>query len=915
MRYARAGQPELIRIGERPVLQLPGGGKIASDAWTLEILQAAEGRTLEEMLGWGEEHGRSADEMRLALACLSEAGLLEREGLPAAEELPAPEPPEAAVSAIIIGYQGKAWLEECIPSLLGQSLPPREIIVVDNASPSREMSEWMQATYPQVRVIRLDKPLSFAAANNRGVGVAQGDAFLFVNQDIRLQRDALANLVRAAQADPGCAAVGAKLRFWWAPRFLNGLGNEIRDHSWGSDTGIGQLDLGQLDNIRELPSMCLATALIPRTAWDAVGPLDEGFRMYYEDSEWSYRARRLGWRIAAAPLAVAEHAFGGRIPSGSDGRLSPAKQRNASYGRQRFILKLTAQPFNRTFFYNYLREDLRQLAAGLARLRLGDAWAIVQAYLLLLRDLGGIRRAREALHPQFTRSAGEVFAAPAWRPRSLIWNGLPQLDKETITGEYRSLMQTGRSRRMAEFSPDKRKPTLLILSNDIVSKKMAGPGLRYLEMARALSADLDVTLAVPGATDLEVPGLRIVSYRDDQPAGVELLVQNHDQSLVSGYMALKFPFLENGRSRIIVDWYDPFFLENYYYYNQESLESQNRHNAAAVDVVNKLARMGDFFICGNERQRDLWLGILAANGRVNPHTLGEDQSLRNLIDVVGVGIPEREPVHRPFLRGVDPRFPADCRIVLWGGGIWNWLDPLTLVRGWKEVAQAFPQARLVFLGTRHPNPQVPQHEIVDRLVRLAEESGEKERSIIFFEWLTLEEREALLCESDIGVTLHPIHAETRYSIRTRVLDYIWTGLPVLVTEGDVTSEWVQGARIGETVPPEDPAAVSAALQRMLAEDKESWTEAFSALQQKLRWEAVVQPLLRYCHSGKSAADHLANDVYEKLEVVSSQRDQIRNPFKKAAYLWATEGLGAMIGQTVFHIRWLLGRRQEQPRDE
>ncbi len=114
--------------------------------------------------------------------------------------------------------------------------------------------------------------------------------------------------------------------------------------------------------------------------------------------------------------------------------------------------------------------------------------------------------------------------------------------------------------------------------------------------------------------------------------------------------------------------------------------------------------MGDYFLCGNERQRDYWLGILTANGRINPRTFNQDPTLLSLIDIVGVGIPDREPVHtdglcpRPLLRGIHPIIPDDAKIVLWGGGIWNWLDPLTLINAWPQVlelsrrAPAFPGA-------------------------------------------------------------------------------------------------------------------------------------------------------------------------------------------------------------------------------
>ncbi|MFV2044527.1 MAG: glycosyltransferase family 4 protein, partial [Anaerolineales bacterium] len=373
---------------------------------------------------------------------------------------------------------------------------------------------------------------------------------------------------------------------------------------------------------------------------------------------------------------------------------------------------------------------------------------------------------------------------------------------------------------MSETSSLHHRPHLLIVSNDIVDLEMAGPGMRYLEMAKALRQDLEVTLAIPRETKMRVEGLRWVLYQEHQPDSLRPLVEEADVTLISGYMVARFPFLETTDARLVVDFYDPFALENIHYYLHEPRERQASLNRFAVETTNRLAKIGDYFLCGSERQRDFWMGVLLANGRVNPQTFEQDASLRSLIDVVGIGVPDRAPKHhRAILRGVHPQISEESRIVLWGGGIWNWLDPLTLVRAWPEVNIQYPEARLVFLGTKHPNPNVPVHEVVARTMSLAEEIGEKDRSILFFEWIPYEDREALLLEADVGTVLHPIHIETRYAIRTRVMDYFWARLPVLITEGDVTGEWVETYGLGRVVPPHDPQAVAEALCELLERPK------------------------------------------------------------------------------------------------
>jgi glycosyltransferase involved in cell wall biosynthesis len=270
---------------------------------------------------------------------------------------------------------------------------------------------------------------------------------------------------------------------------------------------------------------------------------------------------------------------------------------------------------------------------------------------------------------------------------------------------------------------------------------------------------------------------------------------------------------------------------------------------------------------------------------VNARNFARDPSLRRLIDVVGIGFPKHQPAVGPNLRGIHAAFSADSRIVLWGGGIWDWLDPLTLVRAWPAVLARCPAARLVFLGTRHPNPAVPKHKIADDTIALAEALGEKDRSIFFVEWLPYAEREALLSEADIGVTLHPVHVETRYAIRTRVLDYFWAQLPVLVTEGDVTSEWVRAWGLGHVVPPHDNDAVAHALAEMLARPKADWAPAFAPLRDRFAWPQVAEPLRRYCLQADYAPD--------RPQAVASSPVP-RGSLQQVFYWWRVEGLRLML---------------------
>ncbi|NLG71357.1 MAG: glycosyltransferase [Chloroflexi bacterium] len=900
--YRKPEGVQVIHRAERPLLTTPQGGRVALDNTLHALWETANQRTLDEILKEFKAEYASDQTIRAGLACLAEAGLLIREGIHPPEKLLPERTSGPRVAAIIVSYNSREWLQDCLPSLLAQTYAPIEIIVVDNGSQDDTLT-WLEQNYPQVKRIRLTVSASLSHAINCGAEQAAGSEYLLLlNPDITLEPDAVYQLVKSAEEDPECAAVAAKLRFTWAPAFLNGLGNQVGPFSWGTDNALGHLDLGQFDHVQEVPSACFAATLIRTAVWKKIGPADEGFPMYYEDAEWCYRARVLGYRIKAAPQAVIYHAFSGRTPTGDPEPLTPRKLKNVVYGRLRFAMKITGDQLPR-FLRNYLLEDW----ANFSRLLLQRDWKSVRAYLGAWKDallnLRSILEARRKL--QTNRLIGDdiLFGLQRELPMPYAWHGLPELTWDLVIHHYSPLIKSGKTKSMPEWTKKKGRPHLLIVSNDIIDEKMAGPGMRYLEMAQALKKDLDITLAVPAETSLKIPGLNLVRYWETRPGSLQVLVENSDIALVSGYMGEKFPFLRTTATRLIVDLYDPTILENLHYYLHEPMEAQQALNRHGINITNNLLKLGDFFICGNERQRDYWLGFLTANERINPLTFKADSTLRSLIDVVGIGFPDRELKHeKDIIRGVHPQVPADARIVLWGGGIWNWLDPLTIIKAWPQVINRHPEARLVFLGTRHPNPDVPVHEMAAKAQKLAEEIGEKDRSIIFIEWISYQDRESLLCEADVGVALHPVHVETRYSIRTRVLDYLWARLPVLVTEGDITSEWVQQYGLGEVVPPFDAQAVADALSRLLDRPRETWAPAFTPLIEHFRWSQVVEPVRRYCLEGGYAPDRQNRQIPQ-----SSPAPQNSGYFARALYLLKTEGPRALAHRAWRHLQWRLSR--------
>jgi hypothetical protein len=119
------------------------------------------------------------------------------------------------------------------------------------------------------------------------------------------------------------------------------------------------------------------------------------------------------------------------------------------------------------------------------------------------------------------------------------------------------------------------------------------------------------------------------------------------------------------------------------------------------------------------------------------------------------------------------------------------------------------------------------------------------------------ERQNYLTEADAGVSTHMSHVETTFAFRTRILDYLWASLPMVVTEGDSFAELVAAEGLGIVVPAQDVAALEAAIERVLFDEKFVATVRtnLERVRQEFVWERALAPLVEFVRSPHRAADH------------------------------------------------------------
>lgn len=395
--------------------------------------------------------------------------------------------------------------------------------------------------------------------------------------------------------------------------------------------------------------------------------------------------------------------------------------------------------------------------------------------------------------------------------------------------------------------------SVLVLSAESVGARMAGPAIRAAELARALAARHDVTLAAPAPSDPPA-GVRLLEAGFEQLDALASAAREHDIVVAQELPPTLLGRLHRMPVRIALDLYNPVVVEVLEAVAAERLRARRRITELIGLRALAQCAVADFLICASERQRDLWLGGMATHGLIDPDTYALDPTLRSLIDVVPFGMPDGPAPRRarePVLKGAWPRIGADDRVLLWAGGIWSWLDPDTPIRAIALLeAAGGPATHLVFLGTGRPGlDRTGQAGFAERAVALARREGLEGRLVHFNPgWVPYAERGHWLAEADLGVSAHRDHLEARFSFRTRILDYLWAGLPVVTSSGDALGDLVGRRGLGRAVAPGDAEGFAAACAALLddAEERSAARRAIADVAPSLRWSEVARPLVDWC---------------------------------------------------------------------
>lgn len=435
------------------------------------------------------------------------------------------------------------------------------------------------------------------------------------------------------------------------------------------------------------------------------------------------------------------------------------------------------------------------------------------------------------------------------------------------------------------YSMSKRStPRLLIVTPDVVGAKMAGPGMRYVAITRALAPYMPVTFAIgiEGSQTVDFGDLDVDVQTYSHVDELKRLIDNCDVIFCQFIDRNAILYALSLGKKVVYDLYNALPIETIGAerisgYTKEA--DKDREYAELLRYFRFCAQTGSYFVTSNERQRDYWLGFIMAHQGLMPSTLNR-RNTRDIIGLTPFGMEANEPILTEHgLRG-KYGITDDDFVLIWGGGIWDWFDAETPIRAVAELSKDDPSIKLVFYGTVHPNSAVGKPKSVDRAQQLARELGVLDTQVIFYEgWVPADQRANYLLDADVAVSSHLLSLETHYAFRTRILDHFWTKLPSLVTEGDWFADYIYQHRLGVVTPCVDTEATKQAILELKNQQtRAAIVDNIQAIRDDWRWDTTTKELRDYL---------LSEALSAPARAIPNETVDIRAPQTFAGYLKQT----------------------------
>ncbi len=769
------------------------------------------------------------------------------------------------VSVVLLNYKGGDDTIAALEALKSLDWPVEslEIICVDNASGDDSVGKIKRA-FPGQSVIESKQNTGFTGGCNLGAKKSSGKYVAFLNNDAKPDPQWLRAAIAELEDHSDVGAVACKVLNWEGTH-IDYVGAELTWYGMGYKREVGQADDPAWNTPKDVLFGTGSALITRRELFLSTGGFDERYFMFFEDVDYGWRLNLLGWRIRYVPSSVVFHRHHASMKSLGSYHEDFLLDRNALFTVYKNFsddtlasalpgaLALTARRAVTRARLDATTLDIRRAAEDRSETTVVAKTALAGLFALdsFVENLQSLTETRQEIQRQRRFSDRDLLP--------LFGDTLKSMQEDApILAGYTAIVEAfGVTEKLLQ------RRRILIITGDRLSKAMAGPAIRAWHMATLLSREHDVRVVSTEQITTTSPLFELAVAPVHNTHSMEQHVDWADLIIFQGYALSQYGALQRTSKVMVCDLYDPMHLEQLEQARELGPDQWRHIVSSATDVLNQQLRRGDYFLCASDRQRHFWLGQLAGLGRINPDNYSYDESLQSLLAVAPFGLNSHPPVQsRHAIKGTVPGIELDDKVIIWGGGVYNWFDPVTLVRAVHELSQRRPNVRLFFLGMRHPNPNVPQMRAAVQTKALADDLGITNKNVFFNEeWVDYEDRQNYLVDADCGVSTHYDHVETTFSFRTRILDYLWAGLPIVTTGGDSFGELVRERGLGIAVGAENVTELAEALEIVLYDDAfaDRARANIAGMRNEFTWEKVLDPLIRFCRDPRPASDRVGSD--------------------------------------------------------
>ena len=324
-----------------------------------------------------------------------------------------------AVSIIVLNFNGRRWLERCLPAAVAEVAPDCELLVVDNGS-SDGSADFVRSAFPSVRLLALEQNLGFAAGNNEGARIAHGRYLAFLNNDAAPQAGWLARVRSVLDSRADVGLVSSCIVYLDRPDVVDSAGDGLTRFGGAFKRSHGR-PASEARTACDVFGACGAACLIRADLFRDLGGFDPDYFAVYEDVDLSYRCQLRGLACAYVPDAIVHHAGSGTL-----GRVSE----NSVFWGQRNLewtyLKNTPWPLLLVTLPGHLLYDA---AAAVHFARLGLARTFLAAKWQALLGLGRVLRQRREV-----QRSRRVSSAHLWRLMDGGWLAIKLREKRFDLG-------------------------------------------------------------------------------------------------------------------------------------------------------------------------------------------------------------------------------------------------------------------------------------------------------------------------------------------------------------------------------------------------------------------------------------------------------------------------------------------------